>query len=231
MSFNLEVGKRIKNARLVAGLSLKELGEKIELSEGNVQRYEAGKIKGVDVNILKKIASALNCTEAYLMGWEEEKTFDENAPTQRLDIFQIPGIKNNLVQINDSVKIPVLGEVAAGIPIFAAENYIDTIEISPELASNGEYFALYIKGDSMMPKISQGDLVVVRHQDYAENGDIVIALVDGDSATCKQFFKHTESISLNSFNPAYAPMVFSKEEVETLPVQIIGKVVESRTKF
>ena len=72
MEFNKEVGKRIKTARNNAGLSLKELGEKVNLSEGTMQRYETGQIKGVDVNLLKKIANALNCTDAYLMGWEED---------------------------------------------------------------------------------------------------------------------------------------------------------------
>lgn len=129
------------------------------------------------------------------------------------------------------VAINVLGRVAAGIPINAITEIIDTEEISEELAKTGDFFALKIKGDSMEPRIVDGDVVIVKQQEDAENGDTVIALVNGDDAVCKRLRKYRDGLELISNNPAYAPMFFDKETIETKPVRIIGKVVELRGKF
>ena len=128
-------------------------------------------------------------------------------------------------------KIPVLGRVAAGIPINAVTDIIDTEEISEDLAKTGDFFALKIKGDSMEPRIVDGDVVIVKQQEDAENGDTVIALVNGDDAVCKRLRKYRDGLELISNNPAYAPMFFDKETIATKPVRIIGKVVELRGKF
>jgi hypothetical protein len=130
-----------------------------------------------------------------------------------------------------AIKIPVLGDVAAGIPIEAVESILDYEEIDEELASKGEFFGLRIKGNSMSPRIQSGDVVIVRVQSDAESGDIVIAKVNGDDACCKRLQKHDEGISLISLNPEYEPMFFSKKDIADLPVHIIGKVVELRGKF
>ncbi len=129
------------------------------------------------------------------------------------------------------VEINVLGRVAAGIPIEAITDIIDTEEISEKLARTGEFFGLQIKGDSMEPKISEGDTVIVRQQDDAESGEIVIATVNGSEATCKRLRKYRDGIELISNNPSYEPMFFSNEEIEQKPVRIIGRVVELRAKF
>lgn len=130
-----------------------------------------------------------------------------------------------------AIRVPVLGKVAAGIPIEAIEDIIDYEEISEELAHTGEFFALKIKGDSMEPTIGNGDVVIVKQTDDANTGDIVIALVNGDDATCKRLVKYASGIRLMPINPAYEPMFFSNEEVVDKPVRIIGKVMESRKKF
>lgn len=129
------------------------------------------------------------------------------------------------------VKINVLGRVAAGIPIEAIEDIIDTEEITEEMAATGTYFGLKISGDSMEPRMCSGDVVIVRQQDDAESGDVVIAMVNGDDATCKRLRKYRDGIELVSINPAYAPMFYSNEEIVNKPVKIIGKVVELRGKF
>lgn len=129
------------------------------------------------------------------------------------------------------VAINVLGRVAAGIPINAITEIIDTEEISEDLAKTGDFFALKIKGDSMEPRIVDGDVVIVKQQEDAENGDTIIALVNGDDAVCKRLRKYRDGLELISNNPAYAPMFFDKETIETKPVKIIGKVVELRGKF
>lgn len=129
------------------------------------------------------------------------------------------------------VIINVLGRVAAGIPIEAVEEIIDTEEISAEMARTGEFFGLRIHGDSMEPRMCDGDVVIVRKQDDAESGEIVIATVNGSDATCKRLRKYRDGIELISNNPAYSPMFYSNEEIEEKPVRIIGKVVELRGKF
>ena len=129
------------------------------------------------------------------------------------------------------VKIPVLGDVAAGIPIEAIEDIIDYEEIDEGLARRGEFFGLRIKGNSMSPRIQNGDVVIVRVQPDADSGDIVITKVNGYDACCKRLQKHDDGISLISLNPDYEPMFFSKKDIIDLPVNIIGKVVELRGKF
>ncbi len=130
-----------------------------------------------------------------------------------------------------SISIPVLGYVRAGVPIEAVEDILDYEEISQDMASKGEHFALSIKGDSMEPKISEGDVVIVRKQNIVENGELAVVLVNGNDATVKKFYMNDNGVTLISTNPSYEPFYYSKEQVDSLPVQIIGKVVELRAKF
>ncbi len=136
---------------------------------------------------------------------------------------------NNLP--SKGVQIPVLGDVAAGIPIEAIEDIIDYEEIDEDLARRGDFFGLRIKGNSMSPRIQNGDVVIVRVQQDADSGDIVIAKVNGDDACCKKLLKHNDGITLLSFNQDYEPLSFNKQDIASLPVSIIGKVVELRGKF
>ena len=144
---------------------------------------------------------------------------------------------NGNVTVNESIKtrkavtINVLGRVAAGIPINAIEEIIDTEEIPEKLACTGSFFGLLIKGDSMEPRICDGDIVIVKQQSDAESGDIVIAMVNGDDAVCKRLKKYAGGIALISLNSKYEPMMFSMEEIEGKPVKILGKVIELRGKF
>lgn len=137
----------------------------------------------------------------------------------------------NVKQQSSGIKINVLGHVAAGIPINAIEEIIDTEEISEQLAKTGEFFGLQIHGDSMEPRICEGDVVIVKQQPDADSGDIVIALVNGDDATCKRLRKYRDGIELISLNPSYEPMFFSEKDITNKLVRIIGKVVELRGKF
>ncbi len=128
------------------------------------------------------------------------------------------------------IKIPVLGEVAAGIPINAIENIIDYEEITENLAHTGEFFGLKIKGDSMYPMICDKDIVIVRKQPNVENGEVAIVLVNGNEATCKKIKKDTQGITLVPKNPEYKEKTYSNKEIQTLPVSIIGKVIELRRR-
>lgn len=144
--------------------------------------------------------------------------------------------KSDLVEENynnetSALRIPVLGNVAAGIPISAVEDILDYEEVPISWQNQGEFFALRIKGDSMEPRIEDGDVVIVKQQSDANSGDTVIALVNGDDATCKKLKKTDNGIMLVSTNPKYLPMFFTKEDIATKPVVILGKVIELRGKF
>ena len=130
-----------------------------------------------------------------------------------------------------AVRIPVLGDVAAGIPIEAIEDILDYEEIPAEMAEHGQFFGLRIKGDSMEPRICEGDVVIVRKQEDADSGDTVIACINGDSATCKRLIKYPDQIILMPLNNKYDPIVFTMEDVKSTPLTIIGKVVELRGKL
>ena len=203
---NNNVGQRIFEARKRRKISRKEVADFLQVHETTIKRYEDGNTKKLPTDRLEKIAKYLNTSIEYLMGWEEE-------------------------QKPQGIKIPVLGTVAAGIPISAVEDILDYEEIPQTWKNQGEFFGLRIKGDSMKPDINDGDTVIVKQQTTANNGDIIIALVNGDDATCKKFEKLDNGIMLISNNSEYSPMYFSNEEVTTKPVVIIGKVVELRRKF
>lgn len=134
-------------------------------------------------------------------------------------------------KVSKGVKIPVLGYVAGGVPLEMITDIIDDEEIPIELARTGTMFGLKIRGDSMTPRIKDGDVVIVRSQPDVDSGQIAIVAVNGDAATCKQIKKHHDGIELIPFNPSHPTRFFSHEEVTRIPVTIIGKVVELRAKF
>ena len=201
--------KRIKKRRLELKYSFQDLADKTNMSKSTLQRYETGTIKNLPLDKLEVLASALQTTPSYLMGWDEVK----EEPKKK------------------GIKIPVLSRVAAGIPIEMIEDVLDYEEISGDMAKHGEYFALKIQGDSMTPRICNNDVVIGRQQDNAENGDIVIAAINGDDAMCKRLQKYNDGIALISLNPQYDPIYLKNDEIDEKPVRIIGKVVELRGKF
>ena len=128
-------------------------------------------------------------------------------------------------------RIPVLGDVAAGIPIEMIEDIIDYEEIPANWGNKEDFFCLQIKGDSMSPVFVDGDTVIVRKQESADTGDSVIAMINGDEATIKRLKRTEDGIILIPNNPQYLPMTYSNDQIKTLPVRILGKVVELRRKF
>lgn len=133
---------------------------------------------------------------------------------------------------NSAVKIPVLGTVVAGLPIAAHQEVLDWEEIPTKMAVTGEYFGLKVKGTSMEPRFVEGDVVIVRQQPDVESGDIAVILINGEDATLKKVIKGDGGITLIALNMAsYEPHFYSWQDIEALPVRIIGKVVELRGKF
>lgn len=202
---------RLKQLRKERNINQRELSECLKVAPSTISMYENGQ-REPNFEVLEILADFFNVDMNYLLGKTDKTT--------KLIIDKPQGLK-----------IPVLGTVAAGIPISAVEDILDYEEVPQSWENQGEFFGLRIKGDSMKPDINDGDTVIVRQQSTANNGDVVIALVNGDDATCKKFEKLGNGIMLISNNSEYSPMYFSNEEVLTKPVVIIGRVVELRRKF
>lgn len=203
----------IKKRREQLGMSYSDLSQKTGFSTSVLYRYENGDTKKIPIDRIKIIAKALNLDPYSL--YDFDQATDELGKSVNSKIM----------------KIPVLGTVRAGIPIEAVENIIDYEEISEDMARQGEFFALQIKGDSMEPKISEGDVVIVRKQSDVDSGNIAIVLVNGEEATIKKIQKFDGGINLIPSNPSYDVRTYTNDQIESLPVQILGKVIELRAKF
>lgn len=203
----MEICERIKMRRKELGLSAETVAEKLGVSPATIYRYEKRDIRKFPSEILEPLAKVLQTTPMYLLGIEENS-------------------KNR-----NKCLVPVLGTVRAGFPMEAVESVIDYEEISEDMARQGEFFALQIKGDSMEPRICEGDVVIVRKQPDADSGDTAIVLVGGEEATIKKIQKFDGGINLIPSNPSYDIRTYTNKQIESLPVQILGKVVELRAKF
>ena len=181
---------------------------------------------------LKRVSDYFNVSIAYITG-ESEFRSEQDAVMGRWSEQYEKDAVSELGKIEAGIRIPVLGEVPCGIPLEAIEliDVDDWEEISEKLARTGKFFGLKSKGDSMSPRIQEGDVLIVRQQPDAESGDVVIAKVNGSNACCKKLLKTDDGIVLQSFNPMYEPMFFSNEDIKKKPVLIIGKVIENRQKF
>lgn len=202
----MDIGEIIKKRRNELNISVDELANLIGKNRATIYRYENSQIENLPANILEPLSIALAITPDELLG-----------------------------STNSSVKgtkIPVLGTVAAGIPIEAIEDIEDYEEIPEIMARQGDYFALKIKGASMEPKFSEGDVIIVRKQSYVDSGEIGVILVNGNDATVKRVIKQDAGIMLVATNQdVYPPRFYSNSDIKSLPIQILGKVVELRAKF
>lgn len=207
------LGSRIKELRLERKMTGDELGRVLGISKSTISLYEHDKSTPDDA-IKKKICSYFDVSFDWLMGITTSRTTIYPKRTGR------------------GVPIPVLGRVVAGIPLEAVEEILDYEEITPELAATGDFFALKIRGHSMEPRMLDGDVVIVRRQDDVDSGDVAIVLVNGNEATVKRVKKQEDGITLIATNTSvYEPHFYSNKEIQSLPVQILGKVVELRGKL
>lgn len=131
---------------------------------------------------------------------------------------------------NPYIKIPILGTVKAGYDWLAEENIVDYITLKEDLPNIKEYYALKITGDSMLPLLSEGDLVIVHDQDDVESGQTAVVLINGEEATVKKVIKTNDGIELHSMNPYYPVRKFTYEDMKSIPVKIIGRVKEAKIK-
>lgn len=203
---------RLRDLRLSRGLTLQQVADYVGLQKAAIYKYEHGLTVNPKRSLIEKLAVLFQVSPSYLLGINDDEEKSDS--------------------VTKGVRIPVLGNVAAGIPITAITDVEDWEEIPEKLASSGTYFALRIKGQSMEPRIKDGDVVIVRQQSDVDTGDVAIVLVNGDEATVKEIKKLDTGIMLIGWNTAvYSPRFYSAKDIKSLPVRIIGKVVELRGKF
>lgn len=166
-----------------------------------------GKIASATNNSLEELLKILDGDEEILLNHKEE----------------------TVIPCSKAVKIPILGHIIAGVPFEATEAILGYEEIAPKMASTGNFFALKVKGNSMEPRICEGDTLIVKQQAQVNSGDLAVVLVNGSEATVKRVKLHEHGLTLIATNTSvYEPHFYTEEDIKKLPVQIIGKVVEVR---
>ena len=204
--------RRVREALRIRGMSQAELVKRTGINKSKISMYVNGKHLPKQDSIYL-ISAALRVRPDWLMGLD--------VPMEDSPVIEV-------VPIKDSLCIPILGKVAAGEPIYAEGNVEGELLVDPSLSCGSPLFALKVKGDSMSPQILDQDIIIVREQCEVDDGDIVVATVNGGEGCVKRLKKYAHAISLVSVNPAYEPMYFGEEDVMNLPVRIMGKVLEIR---
>lgn len=200
--------KILKILREKMAISQQKLATSIGVSRSAVAMWETDASEP-DIEMLKTIANYFNVSVDYLLGIDSGKTENKKKATQ---VF-------------------VYGKIPAGIPFEAIEDIIDVEEIPSEMAKGGkEYFALKISGNSMHPNYIDGDVVIFEKMSDCENNDDCAVMVNGGDATFKRIEKKQNGIMLKPLNPEYETTFFSNDEIETLPVRVLGVARELRRK-
>lgn len=200
---------KIKINRENLGYTLEELAKLVGVSAPTIQRYESGEIKNVRRDKIANLAKALNVSPSYLMGWEDEN--------EEPILENIPGI---ILPVKMK-KIPILGTIACGEPIFAEENYEGYFMLDTNLPVAD--FVLKAKGDSMVEaNIFDGDLVFFKKQSDVDNGSIAAVLIE-DEATLKKIYKSDNTLILQPCNSHYDPIIISEKDHKS--VRILGQMI------
>ncbi len=211
-NFSKRFSELIKNSSIDISQLAKMLGIK---SKSTIYRYMNGEMTP-KIPTVKYASDIFNVNPLWLMGYDAPKY--NNEKTKKLD---------NLVS-----PINILKTIKSDYDYLAPENIVGTINVEKSLVGNGEdYFALKIKGDSMSPVLMENDIAIIKKQENFESGNIVVAIVNHNEATIRKVRKNDTSILLQSFNPNYEPIVFTYDEMKTIPVTIIGVVKQLKREF
>jgi len=206
MLSNTEIGARIEARRTSLGLTMDEVAAQIGVNKSTIQRYEKGQIQKIKLPVIESIASTLSVNPDWLIG-----NTDDPTPHFR-----------NIIPMPKMNKIPLLGTIACGEPILAAENIEEEIDIPEHITAD---FALRCKGDSMIgAEIYDGDIVYIRQQPTVLNGQIAAVLID-DEATLKRFYYNEAAgrVTLNAENPEFEPLVYTGEDLNH--IRVLGRAV------
>lgn len=218
---NDSFSNRLKKAMSIRGVKQSDLSNKTGIDKSLISNYVNGNYIAKQDNI-HSIAIALDVDEGWLLGYDT----DMERPTPP----QIDNARYIETPIS-TIKIPILGKVPAGVPIEAIQDIQGYEEIASSMLKGGkDYFCLKVEGDSMYPDYKEGDILIVRQQNDCNSGDDCIVMVNGDDATFKRVVKQEDNLILKPLNNNYEPYVFSKKEVMTKPVRILGVVIELRRR-
>lgn len=207
-----EFKDRLEQALQIRNMKPSELSKATGIGEGAISQYRKGGYKASQRN-LEKISRALNFPIAWLMGISDHFGYETENSDIPLNITPLPEMK----------KIPLVGQIACGLPILAEENIEDYIDMPAHIHAD---YALTCKGESMINAgIQDGDMVYIRKQEEVENGQIAAVRVDGDDATLKRFYYDYENsvVQLIAENPKVGPLVFTGEDINR--VKVIGLAV------
>jgi repressor LexA len=206
----MTTGERMKQRRKEIGFSAEKVAERLGVSPATIYRYEKGDIEKVPVDSLAELAKILQTTPAYLMGWEEQPSpAASRKPTIPPGFEPMPAMD----------VVPLVGRIACGTPIMAEENIEQMVCVPSRWHST---FTLTCKGDSMEPRIHDGDLVAIRSQPEVENGEIAAVRI-GEEATLKHVYLHENFIELRPENPAFGSIILNREDMNTVVIE--GKAV------
>lgn len=202
----MAIKDRLKSQRAHKNMTLEEVARKVGVTRATIQKYENGIIANIPSDKIEALAEALDTTPAYIMGWDENQA-------------AVPGI----LPLPANKAYPLVGDIACGTPILAEENITEYIQFPGDLNAD---FCLRCKGDSMVDaRIFDGDIVFIRKQVEVSNGEIAAVQIGEDTATLKRVYRSEDgnTLTLMAANPAYAPMVYSGEQLAS--VRILGKAV------
>lgn len=204
-----EISKRLLQLIEDNDISYGELSKKTNIPKSALQRYATGETEKIPITRIEVIAKALNTTAQFIMGWDENESYNN-------DIFSIPGIN----PIPKTYKRPRLGTIACGEPILAEENIEAYDDIPDSIKCD---FTLICKGDSMVnARINDGDIVYIKQQSQVDNGEIAAVLIDNE-ATLKRVYIYEDKVVLQPEKTKYPPFVYTKEDMNN--IRILGKAV------
>ncbi len=214
------LSERLKNLRKKRGLSLEDLAEMVGTSRQTVHRYETGAITNIPHDRVAALAKALGTTPSVLMGWEDENSTINN--------IIIGAAKHAEISRVSTKKLPILGNVACGEPIFASEEHSHYVKANGDINAD---FCLTARGDSMInARIFDGDLLFVKKQESVDDGEIAVVLIDDEATVKRVYFNREDGIlTLIPENPTYKPMRYTGSQLDN--IRILGKVVSGQYKI
>ncbi len=208
----MTTGEKIRELRRLHNMTQEELGAQIGVQKAAIQKYEKGTVKNIKRESLIKLSQILQTTPEYLLGWDE--------------------LPSNLrrAEKDDTVSVPIIGRVAAGLSCFAESNIVDyeTVNAS-DISSSESYVYLRVTGDSMYPIFMENDLVLIQVESSVDSGTYGVVTIDNEDGVIKQIVYGSDYIELRSVNPLYPPRRFEGRDVER--IRVFGAVKEVKRKF
>lgn len=206
---------RIKKRRIAMNYTQEELAQKLGLQKSAIAKYENGRVENIKRSIIARMAELLECSPAYLMGWEDDSAVHHKSSTDNIYTY------DNIYPI-ELKKFPLLGEIACGEPIFCNEDRESYILAGTNIKAD---FCLKAHGDSMVnARIYDGDIVFIKEQPLVNDGEIAAVIIENEATLKRVYFdRNNSTLQLVAENPAYRPMVYVGESLNS--IRILGKAV------